>query len=413
MRIAIVGAGIAGLCCAHLLSARHEITLFEADARLGGHTNTVDVRHEGRDIAVDTGFIVFNERNYPGFCALLARLGIESAPTTMSFSVRCDRSGLEYGGASLRGLFAQPTNLFRPSFLRMVRDIARLGREGKRMLADANESTTIADLCASGRFSRDFLDNYLIPMGAAIWSAPRDAMLRFPARFFLQFFDNHGMLDLRERPVWRTIPGGARRYVDAITAPIRDRCRADCPVKSIARRESSVDVQTADGAESFDHVILATHADQSLALLADPSEAERSILAALPFQRNDAVLHTDISALPRRRIAWSGWNYRLAADARAPVGVTYNMTILQNLQTQVPLCVTLNPGDSIDPAKILRRFVYHHPLYTLEGVAARARWSEISAVRRTHFCGAYWRNGFHEDGVQSALAVCRRLGESL
>jgi len=411
--VAIVGAGIAGLCCASLLRAHHDITVFEAGSTLGGHSNTVDVDVEGRRIPVDTGFIVFNRRNYPNFSALLDRLGLESIPAPMSFSVRCDRTGMEYGGQTIGGVLAQPTNLLRPSFLRLVRDIARLGRTGPDLLRTIDDCTTVADLCATGRFSRAFLDYYLIPMGAAIWSAPRDAVMRFPAKFFLRFFDSHGMLDLRNRPQWRTIRGGSRRYVERISEPFIDACRLDCPVTSVRRGPEGVEITSRAGRERFDQVVLASHADQSLAMLADATEAEAEVLSALPFQPNDAVLHTDASVLPRSRRAWSGWNYRIDGDDSAPVAVTYNLTMLQSLGTRDPVCVTLNDCGAIDPARVLGRFRYHHPVYTVDGIAARARWSAISGVdRRTHYCGAYWLNGFHEDGVNSALAVCRALGVS-
>ncbi len=411
MRIAIVGAGIAGLHCASLLNGHHEITVFESDTRLGGHSNTVDVELEGRRFSVDTGFIVFNHRNYPNFSALIDRLGVESMPAPMSFSVRCDRTGMEYGGRSIGGLLAQPLNLLRPSFLRMVRDIARLGRTGSELLASIGEHDTLADLCESGRFSRAFVDYYLLPMGAAIWSAPRDAMLRFPAKFFLRFFDNHGMLDLRHRPQWRTICGGSRRYVDRISQPFLDRCRIGCAVRSIRRDSEGVAIVSSAGMERFDQVILAVHADQSLNLLEEPSAAEIEVLSAMPFQANAAVLHTDASVLPRSRRAWSGWNYRITGDAASPVAVTYNLSMLQSLGTQSPVCVTLNDRGSIDSAKILGRYQFRHPVYTVAGIAARARWRQISGVEhRTHYCGAYWLNGFHEDGVNSALAVCQALG---
>ncbi len=313
MKVAIVGAGIAGLCCAYLLHPAHAVTVFEAGAHAGGHTNTVRVRREGRDLAVDTGFIVFNERNYPLFCRLLARLGVASQPAPMSFSVRCDRTGLEYGGESIRGVFAQPSNLFRPSFLRMIREIARLGRTGKSLLAGLDDETTLGDLCRSGRFSREMVDHYLIPMGAAIWSAPRESMMRFPARSFFMFFDQHGMLDLRERPTWRTISGGARAYVARIVAMLGERCRIGCPVRSVSRTASGVMVRSAAGEGSFDEVILALHADQALAAipaLCDEGYTLEHVDCA-GLEHGDAPVRT-----LQRQIAWI--DARMRGEAVAP-----------------------------------------------------------------------------------------------
>jgi predicted NAD/FAD-binding protein len=413
MKVAVVGAGISGLVCAYLLARVHDVTLYEKEDRLGGHTNTVLAAHEGRSIPVDTGFIVFNERNYPKFCALLRRLGVSSRPTTMSFSVRDDRSGFEYGGSSLAGVIGPWSNLLRPRWWRVMAGVATLGRSGAAAMADAGPETTIGDLCQSGRFSRGFLADYLLPMAAAIWSAPREALLGFPARFFLRFFDNHGMLDLRRRPQWRTIEGGSRAYIDAMMDTIGPGARTAQPVVCVRRMAEGVMVSTADTHERFDQVILATHADQSLAMLADASNAERQILSAMPYQTNDAVLHTDQRLLPRRRRCWAAWNYRLTGDPARPAAVTYNMTMLQGLGTRTPLCVTLNGTGEIDPASIVRKFTYHHPLYSLAGDRARSRWCEVSGVNRSHYCGAYWGNGFHEDGVVSALRVCERLGVRL
>lgn len=399
--------------CAYLLAGGHEVLLFEKDNRLGGHTNTVVVSHEGRSIPVDTGFIVFNERNYPHFSALLARLGVESRPTTMSFSVRDDADGFEYGGNSLAGVVGPAMNLLRPRWWSVVRGLARLGAAGPSALRELPEGATIADLCASGRFSRAFLDGYLIPMAAAIWSAPRSELERFPARFLLRFFDNHGMLDLRTRPQWRTIVGGSRRYVEAIAGVLGERVRLGTPVRAIRRQADGVRVETPGGVERCDEVILATHADESLALLSDATAAERDVLSAMPYQPNDVVLHCDPSLLPHRRRCWAAWNALLFGDPQLPAAVTYNMTILQGLETRIPLCVTLNSTERIAPSAIFRRLSYSHPLYTLEGESARSRWAEISGANRTHFCGAYWGSGFHEDGVNSALRVCERLGVGL
>ncbi|MDX2132698.1 MAG: NAD(P)-binding protein [Planctomycetota bacterium] len=410
MRIAVVGGGISGLVCAYLLAPVHEVVLFEKEPRLGGHTHTVDVSHEGRTLAVDTGFIVFNERNYPNFCALLARLGVRSRPTTMSFSVRDDAAGFEYGGSSLAGVVGSWGNLASRRWWGVVRGVASLGRRGKSLLASMSPDATLADLCASGAMSGSVLEDYLVPMAGAIWSAPRRAVRALPARFLLRFFDNHGMLDLRERPRWRTIEGGSRRYIDAMMGVIARCVRAGAGVASVERREDRVMVRGAGGEESFDHVVLATHADQTLAMLADASEQERGVLRDLPYQANLAVLHTDQSVLPRRRRCWAAWNARLTPGEDEPVSVTYNMTMLQGLETRTPVCVTLNDVAGIDPSRVLGRYTYHHPVHTVAGERARERWQEISGVRRTHFCGAYWGNGFHEDGVVSALRVCRALG---
>ena len=413
MKVAIVGAGVSGLVCAYLLSRVHDVTLYEKEARLGGHTNTVVVPHEGRSISVDTGFIVFNERNYPKFSALLRRLGVASRPTTMSFSVHDDRDGFEYGGSSVSGVVGSWSNLLRPRWWRVMAGVATLGGAGRAAMADIGPDATIGDLCESGRFNRGFLDDYLMPMAAAIWSAPREALLGFPARFFLRFFDNHGMLNLRERPQWRTICGGSRAYVDAMMGTIGPAARTAHPVGRIRRSPQGVIVSTDGVEEQFDEVILAAHADQALAMLADATQAERDILGAMPYQANEAVLHTDETLLPRRRRCWAAWNYRLAGDPARPAAVTYNMSMLQGLGTRAPLCVTLNDTAAIDPASIIAKFHYHHPLYSVAGDRARARWSEISGVNRTHYCGAYWGNGFHEDGVVSALRVCERLGVRL
>ncbi len=410
MKIAVVGAGISGLTALYLLSPHHDVHLFEQDARLGGHTHTVPVHHEDRLFHVDTGFIVFNDRNYPHFSRLLHQLDVPSRPTSMSFSVHDAASSFEYGGSSLAGLVGSPTNLFRARWWSVVRGVATLARRGKPLLSDLPPDATIADLCRGNRFSQSFLNDYLLPMASAIWSAPREDLLRFPACFFLRFFDNHGMLDLRRRPTWRTVVGGSHAYVTALVNTSRSTLHTAQPVLSMTRFPDHVRLRTAAADHTFDHVILATHSDQALGLLDDVAPDERTVLGAMPYQPNDAVLHTDARVLPRRRRCWAAWNYRLAGDPAAPPIVTYNMSILQGLATRSPICVTLNDPGTIDPTRIVGRFTYHHPLYTTAGDAARARWRDISNRRRTHFCGAYWGNGFHEDGVVSALRVCEDLG---
>jgi len=405
MKIAIIGTGIAGMTAAHRLHREHDITVFEANGYIGGHTNTVTVQQAGREYAVDTGFIVFNDWTYPNFCALLDELGVASQPSNMSFSVTCERTGLEYNGNSLNSLFAQRRNLLRPSFYRMLRDILRFNREAPALLAGDDELTLEAFL-REGGYGREFVEHYIIPMGAAIWSAEPDIMRRFPARCFAGFFKNHGLLNVAERPQWRVIQGGSKRYIECLTAPYASRIRLNTPVQAVQRFADHVRVKSRNSeVERFDAVVFACHSDQALRLLADPSVDERAILGAIPYQENEAVLHTDARLMPKRRLAWAAWNYHLPATPRLRVPVTYNMNILQSLDAPEPFCVTLNYAEAIDPAKILYRTVYHHPVYTPESVAAQRRRSYIDGVNRTWYCGAYWYNGFHEDGVRSALDV--------
>lgn len=418
MKIAVVGTGIAGLVAAHLLHPEHELTVFEANDYPGGHTNTVDVELDGTTYPVDTGFIVYNDRTYPNFIRLLSRLGVATQPSSMSFSVRDERTGLEYNGTSLNALFAQRRNLVRPSFYRMIRDILRFNREARTLLHTGDDAITLHKYLAANRYSSEFVEHYIIPMGAAIWSADPVRMRRFPARYFVRFFENHGMLSVDDRPQWRVVSGGSKRYVEALTRPFRSRIRLRCPVRSIKRSTGHVEVtaQCSDGpAESlrFDRLIMATHSDQALALLADPTEAEREILGAIPYQENEAVLHTDRSLLPRRRLAWASWNYHLPERPTNRVAVTYHMNTLQSLRAPRELCVTLNRTEAVDPGAIIKRITYHHPVYTPEAVAAQRRLGEIDGANRTYYCGAYWGYGFHEDGVTSALAVCRQLGRQL
>jgi uncharacterized protein len=404
MKIAIVGSGIAGNVAAHRLHREHDITVYEAADHVGGHSHTHDIELDGRHLAVDTGFIVFNRRTYPHFIALLDELGVASQDSSMSFSVRDERSGLEYNGTSLNALFAQRRNLLRPSFLGMVRDILRFNREAPALLDEPGGEVPLGELLARGRYGRAFVEHYIVPMGAAIWSTDAGSMLDFPARFFVRFLHHHGMLSVDDRPVWRTVSGGSARYVERLVAPFRDRVRLRTPVQQVRRLPGGVIVQPHGAkAERYDALFLACHSDQALALLADASRAEREVLRAIPYQRNEAVLHTDARLLPRRRLAHAAWNYHVLPDRSRPVALTYHMNILQRLDATAPLLVTLNRSDEIDPARVIKRITYHHPLYTPASVAAQARQREINGVRGTYFCGAYWRNGFHEDGVVSAL----------
>jgi len=410
MKIAIIGTGIAGNVAAHGLHRAHDITVYEAAGHVGGHTHTHRIELDGDVQQIDTGFIVFNRRTYPNFVNLLAELGVPSHDSSMSFSVRNEGSGLEYNGTSLNSLFAQRSNLVRPSFLRMVAEILRFNRDAPRLLEADDAEITLGDYLAEHGYSRHFIDDYLVPMGAAIWSTDPQRMLAFPARFLVRFMHNHGMLSVNERPVWRVVSGGSARYVERLVAPWRRRIRLNCAVTQVRRLGDGVRVSAQGAPETrYDHVFFACHADEALRLLADPSPAEREVLGALPFQRNVAVLHSDTSLLPRRRRAWAAWNYHVLGEAGQRVALTYNMNVLQGLTSRHTFCVTLNRSDAIDPARVLKRITYDHPLFTPQGIAAQRRHHEISGVRHTHYCGAYWRYGFHEDGVISAQQAVQRF----
>jgi uncharacterized protein len=414
MKIAVIGTGISGMLAARLLAQDNDLHVFEANSYVGGHTNTVSFEASGSRYSVDTGFMVFNDRTYPNFIRMLHLLGVSGRSSDMSFSVRSSKSGLEYQGSSLNGLFAQRRNLFRPSFHRMLLDILRFNRSARELLREEDDSLEMGEYLARGRYSRSFIDNYLVPMGAAIWSARPDRFLHFPARFLIRFFDNHGLLSVRDHPRWQTVVGGAARYVEALTRPYAGKIRLNCPVVSIVRHEDRVMVTPQNGdAERFDCAVLAAHADQSLALLSDATPTEREVLSALPYQRNNAVLHTDSSLLPRRRRAWASWNYHIPGEDGRPVVLTYNLNRLQGHQSADPICVTLNATQSFDEQRIIQRIVYHHPTYSRAAVAAQKRYAEINGRNRTYFCGAYWGYGFHEDGVKSALAVGECFGRRL
>jgi uncharacterized protein len=406
MRIAIIGSGISGLTAARRLCRDHDVTVFEANDYIGGHTNTVDVELDGSQWAVDTGFIVFNDRTYPNFIALMNELGVESQPSDMGFSVRCDRSGLEYCGSSLNQLFAQRRNLVRPGFWRMLRDILRFNREARELLEGREDTLELGDYLAREGYSRQFIEQYIVPMGAAIWSTDPQTMLSFPARYFVDFFNNHGLLSVSDHPQWRVIKGGSRSYIGPLTAPFADRIHLNAPVMRVHRNSSGVELVLRDGHRTwFDGVVFACHSDQALAMLAQPSDAERAILGAIPYQANRAVLHTDERLLPRRRAAWAAWNYHIPAETLSTVSVTYNMNILQTLDADRQFLLTLNPARDIDPGKVLKEIVYQHPVYTPEGVAAQRRRAELMGANRSFYCGAWWSYGFHEDGVKSGLVA--------
>ena len=418
MKIAVVGSGISGLTSAYLLSRKHEVHLFEAADYIGGHTHTVDVETPSGRHAIDTGFIVFNDWTYPNFIRLLSRLGVESQPTAMSFSVKAEGRDFEYTGTKFNGLFAQRLNLVRPSFIRMIRDILRFNRESLETLDRPDEGETLGRYLARHEYGREFKEHYIIPMGAAIWSASSRQMEDFPVQYFVRFFKNHGLLSVDERPQWRVVRSGSRSYLPAITNPFAERIHLRSPVRAIERERNGVllVVEGMDGRQQirFDEVILSCHSDQAVRILGQGASAEeRQILSAFAYQPNSTVLHTDTRVLPRRGRAWAAWNYWIPSNARDKVAVTYDMNLLQGLKTPETFCVSLNLDEKIDPARVLARFVYDHPVYTAAAVVAQARWHEISGVNHTHFAGAYWGFGFHEDGVKSGVRIAQRFGEEL
>lgn len=409
MRIAIIGSGIAGLVCAWKLGQDHDVTLYEANGYLGGHTHTHDVEQDGRRYAVDSGFIVHNPVNYPHFTAMLDELGVRSQPTTMSFSVHQEAGGLEYNATSLDTLFCQRRNLLSPRFLGMVRDLLRFYREAPALLAGDEPGPTLGEYLARHRYGQAFQADHLIPMASALWSSPAARILEFPARYLVRFMANHQMLQVDQRPQWRVVQGGSSRYIRALRDRWNVRVRLNCPVYQVTRQADGVTLATCEGRPRYDQVVFACHSDQALKLLAAPSAAEREVLGAITYQHNDVVLHTDARLLPRHPKAWAAWNAYVPADPSAPCSVSYCMNLLQGLQSRQPFIVTLNRGDAIDPARVLARMHYHHPVHTLASVAAQARRDEISGHQRCWYAGAYWGWGFHEDGVASALDVVRGI----
>jgi len=412
-RIAIIGGGIAGLSAAWLLSRRHKVHLFERETRLGGHTNTLTVETDEGPLALDTGFLVHNERTYPNLVRLFRELGVWTRESDMSFAVADRRSGFEWSSRGLRGFFADPRNLGRPAHYRLFREILRFNREAPGLLAwpDA-DALTLGDWVAERGFSDELLGRYLYPMAAAIWSASPEAIHAFPALTLVRFFDNHGLLGLDTHPRWKVVVGGSASYLDPITRPFRGRVHLGVTIRAVVRTARGVELRFTDRPSGrFDEVVFACHGDQVLPLLADPSDVEREVFAGFRTSRNDTWLHTDARLLPRRRAARASWNYNLGEGDGEGATVTYHLNRLQRLATREEYCVTLNPrAGAIDPARVLARMTYHHPLYTRDAIRSQARWGEVSGRRHTHFCGAYWSYGFHEDGLTSALRVARALG---
>ncbi|MGF1734529.1 NAD(P)/FAD-dependent oxidoreductase [Photobacterium satsumensis] len=410
MKIAIIGSGISGLTCAHYLDKQHDITVYEANDYIGGHTATVDVDVASGKYAIDTGFIVFNDRTYPNFEQLLAEIGVCGKPAEMSFSVQNTLNGLEYNGHHLMSMFAQKRNILNPTFYRFISDILRFNKLAKEVDLAIEMSQTLGEFLSAHKFNRYFCENYILPMGAAIWSSTLSDMRQFPLNFFVRFFRNHGLLDVTNRPQWYVIPGGSREYVKHLIVPFKNKIRLSCPVTSVKRTHGKVAVTAKGVCEIYEHVIFACHSDQALKMLSDSTTIEDEILGALKYQKNEVVLHTDESLLPKREAAWASWNYHLGNNENGQwedkqTTLTYNMNILQGIEAPETFCVTLNQTERIAAEKILRKFTYSHPVFSTDSIQAQQCRADINGVDNTWYCGAYWYNGFHEDGVRSALDV--------
>lgn len=413
MKIAIIGSGISGLTAGFMLNKHHDICLYEATDRLGGHTATEQVTVNNKDYAIDTGFIVFNDWTYPNFIKLMDKLGVESQPATMGFSVFDPVDGFEYAGTNFATLFAQKRNLFSLNHWRMLRDIVRFNKEALLDFEAGNlhANENLGEYLLRKKYSAAFIERYLIPMGSAIWSATQGAMLKFPLEFFIRFFENHGLLNIVNRPQWRVIKGGSKSYIKPMTAGFKHKIRLRCPVTSITRNDAGISITANGVTERYDHVVLACHSDQALAIIRDPTVDEVRILQAIKYQNNSVTLHTDTRLLPRKKSTRSSWNYLLQTHKQKNLPIlTYSMNILQNIESDIEFCVTLNADDDIDTQKILGRYQYAHPVFNQEAVQAQQQWQTINGVNNTWFCGAYWFNGFHEDGVNSALRVAKALG---
>jgi len=413
MKIAIIGSGISGLTCAWHLAKNHDVHVFEANDYIGGHTRTLDIETQSGNYAIDTGFIVFNDWTYPNFIRLMTDLGVQWKDSSMSFSVKVESNGLEYNGTNLNSLFAQRKNIFNPHFYRMIKDIIRFNRESIATL-ESHSNQTLGEYLSVNKYSNEFKQHYIIPMGAAIWSSSSSQMDQFPIEYFVRFFKNHGMLSVGDRPVWKVIKGGSSSYLEPICKPFKQNVHLRSPVQSIHRTKEKVILSVLEnGIQNqvhFDEVILASHSDQSLRLLQDITIPEQEILSQFKYQTNETTLHTDEAVLPKSKLARAAWNYFVPQDPRHSVAVTYIMNILQGIRSPETFSVSLNMNDLIDPKKIIRTMKYEHPVFNEKAFQAQKRWSEISGINRTHFCGAYWGYGFHEDGVKSGLQVLKTIG---
>ena len=411
MKIAIVGSGISGNSLAYTLSKEHDITLFEKNNRLGGHSHTHEIISQGKKINVDTGFIVFNKKTYPLFTKLLDELNVQYEKSDMSFSVFSKDKNFEYNGTSINTLFSQRKNIFNYKFIRMIYEIIKFNKVALTLLS-AKTEISLETFLRQNNFSDYFCKNYILPMGSAIWSSNINSMLKFPAVFFVKFFNNHGMLNINDRPQWLTVTNGSKEYVEKLTASIKKNIRLNCPVKAVKRNKDSVEVKSSDGTEIFDYIFFACHSDEALKLIIDPSAQEKEVLSSIPYSKNEVTLHTDESIMPNNKLTWAAWNYNIDSTNDMPIALTYNMNILQNLKTQQTILVTLNDNGNINPEKVLKKINYDHPLFSLRSVEAQKNYGIISGVNRTGYAGAYWGNGFHEDGISSAYNAIKFFKEA-
>ena len=411
MKIAIVGSGISGNSLAYTLSKEHDITLFEKNNRLGGHSHTHEIISQGKKINVDTGFIVFNKKTYPLFTKLLDELNVHYEKSDMSFSVFSKDRNFEYNGTTLNTLFSQRKNIFNYKFIKMIYEIIKFNKVALTLLS-AKTEISLETFLRQNNFSDYFCKNYILPMGSAIWSSNINSMLKFPAVFFVKFFNNHGMLNINDRPQWLTVTNGSKEYVEKLTASIKKNIRLNCPVKAVKRNKDSVEVKSSDGTEIFDYIFFACHSDEALKLISDPSTQEKEVLSSIPYSKNEVTLHTDESIMPNNKLTWAAWNYNIDSNNDMPIALTYNMNILQNLKTQQTILVTLNDNGNINPEKVLKKINYDHPLFSLKSVEAQKNYGIISGVNRTGYAGAYWGNGFHEDGISSAYNAIKFFKEA-
>jgi len=410
MKIAIIGSGISGNTLAYYLNSNHQITLFESNSRVGGHSHTHEIEISNQKVNVDTGFIVFNKKTYPHFINLLHELKVPYENSAMSFSVKDSQKDFEYNGTNLNALFAQRKNLISLTFYKMIKEILRFNKNSTLMLKN-NEEISLGEYLNREAYSDFFKKYYILPMGSAIWSSDIKTMMAFPAKFFIRFFDNHGMLNVNDRPQWLTISGGSINYVKKLIAPFEGKIKLNTHIKFIDRKNDHVEIQFYDRAEKFDWVFFACHSDEALKLIKSPTQNEKDILQSIPYTDNEVILHFDERFMPRRKLAWAAWNYHINQDSALPVSLTYNMNILQNLKINVPILVTLNPQEKIDKHKIIKKLSYAHPQYSLKSIEAQSKYHLISGVNRTSYAGAYWGNGFHEDGVKSAIDAIKQFNK--